>query len=215
MEPILISVGLGNAELQGGQPISSPFFSGSRRVQPPTIRWFQNSFPLSLRFSSRFLISSAKRSRFRGQGDRLRSTYWHSGWLHRTNSSLLNLGLREGLFFKEISTSSETTVQKKSFSIRFANGFLLPFKVDCKFYSPTLATISTTLPNAAKPWFTFGPGLRSECCLINMDTIGLHTYGVFTLGNQNFWRACRPLTGQTKKASHANRCPGRPRGGTF
>ena len=54
---------------EDGYPRSAPFFLMSRRVQPPTIRWFQNSILLSLRFSSRFSISSAKRSRRRGQGD--------------------------------------------------------------------------------------------------------------------------------------------------
>ena len=63
------SVSLGNAEEYGGYSRSTPFFLMSRRVQPATIRWFQNPILLSLRFSSRFSISSAKRSRRRGQGD--------------------------------------------------------------------------------------------------------------------------------------------------
>jgi len=63
-------------------------------------------------FFPRLSISSAKRSRRRGQGDRLRSTYWHSSWLHCTNRSVFDSRLNEGLFFRAISTSSDTTVQK-------------------------------------------------------------------------------------------------------
>ena len=106
------SVNLGNAWVHGYYTRSAPFFLISRKVQLPAIRWFQNSILLSLRFFPRFSISSAKRSRRRGQGDWLRSTYWHSDWLHFTNSSFFDWIPEEGLFLKAITTTSDTTVQK-------------------------------------------------------------------------------------------------------
>jgi hypothetical protein len=59
-----------------GKLPSLPFFLS--QLRSGSIRWFQNSILLSLRLFSRFSISSPKRSRRRGQGYWLRSTYWQS-----------------------------------------------------------------------------------------------------------------------------------------